>query len=88
MAAYIEIEAHVTWLTYDLSPSDLQAIGEFTRENIVKWLNEHNWDKKKFFDLGVYGWVNFHAVCDDIDIPRATSRSGNWKKAGASGATI
>lgn len=70
MAAYIEIEAQRTWMTYDLSPSDIQAIGEFTRENISNWLDGDK-DNKKFFEIGVYGWVDFHAVCGDIDIPWA-----------------
>jgi hypothetical protein len=68
MAAYIEIVATCVMWRFDLDPFDLWAIGEFTRENISSWLDRGNCR----FEVGVYGWENFHAVRDDIDIPWTT----------------
>lgn len=67
--AYIVVEAEITCMSREFSPSDLQAIGEFTRENIANWL-DGGWRYRNidFFEVGVYGWVSFHAVCGDIDI--------------------
>lgn len=86
MSAYIEIVSAITNMRFDLDEFDLWAIGgsyvsgrsataredmarrEFTRENIAAWLDRGNCR----FDIGVYGWEDFHAVCGDIDIPWAT----------------
>ena len=85
MSAYIEIASEHTMMRFDLDDFDLWAIGgsyvsvqaefarekmarrEFTRENIAAWL-----DRGGRFEIGVYGWEDFHAVCGDIDIPWAT----------------
>ena len=46
-------------------------IGDFTRENIAKWLSRGNGG------TGIYGWEDFHAVCGGIDIPWATEDGKN-----------
>jgi hypothetical protein len=62
---YIEIVAEfVTW-RQELADWQLCSIGEFTREHVARCLESQ-------FEVGVYGWKDFHAVCDDIDIPWAT----------------
>src|SRR5579862_1728226 len=71
MRAYIEIAGAGVWDCRELQESDLREIGEFTRENIVKWL-------ENFGGLGwelLYPIRDFHAVCDDIDIPWATEEA-------------
>ena len=82
MQAYIDlVSEHILWERHELRPDNLQAIGEFTRENIAKWLDSH--DKHGIaFETGVYGWKDFHAACDDIDIPWATEEARSvWTKA-------
>jgi hypothetical protein len=57
-----------------LNGSELQEIGEFTRENVLKWLkawlradcNGVFWGALDYFEDD-----DFHAVCGDIDIPWA-----------------
>jgi hypothetical protein len=79
MNAYIEIVSEHTTMRFDLDEFDLWAIGgsygserrEFTRENIARWLDRGNCR----FEIGLYGWKDFHAVCGDIDIPWATEES-------------
>jgi hypothetical protein len=59
-----------------LNGADLLSIGEFTRENISRWLDKGYW-----FEMGVYGYEDFHAVCGDIDIPWATEEAKSiWMK--------
>jgi hypothetical protein len=65
--AYIEIVGAFVNYRHALSKADLSSIGEFTRENISRWL-----DGGGFFEAGVYGHEDFHAVCGDKDIPWAT----------------
>jgi hypothetical protein len=72
MQAYIEILSEHTLDKRELRKHNLWAIGEFTRENIASWLNRGPW-----FELDIYGWVDFHAVCGDIDIPWATEKAKN-----------
>ena len=77
MSAYIEIVGAVyATRRHELTDFDLWAIGEFTRENISKWLERSNcldgW-------TGIYGCEDFHAVCGDIDIPWATEEGGRTK---------
>jgi hypothetical protein len=58
----------LAWDCRYLEDEDLKEIGEFTRQNIEKWL-------ENFGGLGwelLYPIRDFHAVCDDIDIPWAT----------------
>jgi hypothetical protein len=75
MRAYIEIVVAEATTRCELHPFDLWAIGEFTRENIVSWLERGNcldgW-------AGMYGYKDFHAVCGDIDIPWATEEAGRF----------
>lgn len=71
MKAYIEIMSTVCMWEFRLDDFDLRAIGEFTRENIAAWLNRGNCR----FEIGVYGYEDFHAVCGDIDIPWATKEA-------------
>jgi hypothetical protein len=70
MCAYIEILGAVVKWRHELSKADLCFIGEFTRENISSWL-----DRGNTFEVGVYGYEDFHAVCGDIDIPWATEEA-------------
>ena len=72
MLAYIEIMGAEAMTRHELHPFDLWAIGKFTRENILSWLERGNcldgWG-------GVYGYEDFHAVCGNIDIPWATEEA-------------
>lgn len=69
MDAYIEIVGAVAVWRCELHSSDLCFIGEFTRENVLRWMENYN------FEVGVYGQEDFHAVCGDIDIPWATEKA-------------
>ena len=80
--AYIDIlSGHVLMPHHTLTKRDLQRIGEFSRENITRWLDIHvpkdalvpGQDLN--FDLQVYGWEDFHAVCGDIEIDWAKEES-------------
>jgi hypothetical protein len=70
MSAYIEILGAFVKYRHELSKADLCFIGEFTRENMSSWL-----ERGGFFEAGVYGYEDFHAVCGDIDIPWATKEA-------------
>jgi len=75
MGTYIEIvtaalpfgKVHAT-TQYELSDSDLCGIGEFTRGNVLAWI-----EGQKGVDwIEVLTWgpiYDFHAVCCDVDIP-------------------
>ena len=69
MSACIEIIGGVVTARINLTDSDLHNIGKFTRTNVSTWL-----ELKAQTDQ----WVeilpieDFHAVCNDIDIPWAT----------------
>jgi hypothetical protein len=73
MYAYIDIKG-VAVDRHELTDSELQEIGEFTRENVSRWLkawlkrdcNRVFWGALNYFDDD-----DFHAVCGDIDIPWA-----------------
>lgn len=68
MRVYIEIVGAVALLQYEPTDSELRSIGEFTRENVVRWFESHtgpDW-------VGILPVEDFHAVCGDIDIPWAT----------------
>jgi len=88
MQPYIDILRGdiMCWNHHRLSERDLQFIGEFTRENISRWLDRGTDESTEsfHFDLGVYGWGDFHAVCGDIEIPWAKEESrlrfANWGK--------
>jgi hypothetical protein len=76
MNAYIEIVGKFVLWRHDLYDSELREIGEFTRENVSPWL-----DRSRNFG-GVHGWVDFHAVCGDVDIPWATQKARlDWENA-------
>jgi len=76
MNAYIEIQGSFRtqrlW-EWELRPQDLRAIGEFTRENIQKWVEWRFVDppNRHYADL----LVDFHAVCGEIDIPWRSEQS-------------
>ena len=53
--------------TYKLSDYDLENIGEFTRENIERWLCTHAGDFQYVTD--------FHAVCGTTEIQWASEES-------------
>ena len=65
---YIEIVAEFVAWRHELAKRELCSIGDFTRENIARWLDSRGAP----FEIGVYGWKDFHAVCDDVEIPWAT----------------
>ncbi len=68
--AYVEVVSSTIRLRHDFCYRDLREIGEFTRDNVLAWMN-----------AGAGGWrtsweavgiiEDFHAVCGDIDIPWA-----------------
>ena len=65
---YIEIVGAIGLWRYDLTDSELRAIGRFTRGNITMWFDSHTdptW-------VGILPIQDFHAVCGDINIPWAT----------------
>jgi hypothetical protein len=71
--AYVDVVGPI-WMppikaasTYQLSDYDLDNIGEFTRENIERWLCTHAGDFQYVTD--------FHAVCGTTEIPWATEDS-------------
>jgi hypothetical protein len=83
MHAYIEIVGAVAVHWFELTNSDLQSIGEFTRENVLKWTESHchtywvdgvqmsrSWSDPIW--VGLLPVEDFHAVCGDIKIPWAT----------------
>jgi len=53
---------------YKLDDNELREIGEFTRENISRWMDNRADPPRA--DLGLI--LDMHAVCGDIDIPWAT----------------
>jgi hypothetical protein len=77
MQAYIEIiSEHIIPGRFELQRFELWLIGEFTRENISRWLDSGGplgWS----FEMGVYGWTDFHAVCGEIDVPWASEEAKN-----------
>jgi len=69
--AYIEIMGAVMLTRCELTLSDLREIGEFTRENVLAWMESRtspDW-------VGVLHVQDFHAVCGHIDIPWATEEA-------------
>jgi hypothetical protein len=77
--AYIETVGKFVLCRHDLSAADLGLLGEFTRENISRWLDKGYW-----FEMGVYGYEDFHAVCGPVDIPWTTEEARLvWVKVGA-----
>ncbi|HXP43102.1 MAG TPA: hypothetical protein VN833_22815 [Candidatus Acidoferrales bacterium] len=68
---YVEIVGGIGLFRHELSEADLSSIGEFTRENVLRWMNNHrgpDW-------VGILPIEDFHAVCGDIDIPWATEQA-------------
>jgi hypothetical protein len=86
---YVEIVGDVASRWVELTESDLRSIGEFTRENVRKWVEGHyhtgvggsrSWDDYEWNGV-VPGARDFHAVCGDIDIPWADEASKEtWKE--------
>lgn len=64
---YIEVVGGIGIHRYDfeLTDEELNRIGEFTRENVAKWIESNSGE-------GDFPIDDFHAVCDDIEIPWAT----------------
>ena len=81
--AYIETVGKFVLCRRDLIAADLGLIGEFTRENISRWLDKGYW-----FEMGVYGYEDFHAVCGDIDIPWDTEEARLCYATGPTGAVV
>lgn len=75
MKAYIEIVGAIyVWKYCELGNKELRDIGEFTRENILEWMDRQG-DPRW---LGVCPPKDFHAVCGDIDIPWSKEESREW----------
>jgi len=73
MHPYIEVLGAVyAWRIYPFE-NGLRKIGPFTRENISRYLNSYP-------EVSTYGWVDFHAVSDTIDIPWLSEESRNKYK--------
>lgn len=71
MRAYIEIKGAVRSVRLKLFDNELQEIGGFTRESILRWLENVNYHRN-YSLVGVLPVKDFHAVCGDIGIPWAT----------------
>jgi hypothetical protein len=71
MNAYIEVVGAIATRRHDLNDWELRNIGEFTRENVAKWLNSRTGAD----------WVeylpaeDFRAVCGDMEIPWASKEA-------------
>jgi CheY-like chemotaxis protein len=64
---YVELVGGIALSRHEMNNDDLCFIGEFTRENVLRWMNSHrgpDW-------VGILPVDDFHAVCGDIDIPWA-----------------
>ena len=71
MGAYIEVVGPVAMKRHDLRDWELRNIGDFTRENVLKWINS-----RQSLDWTVLQPAeDFHAVCGDIDIPWDTEKA-------------
>lgn len=74
MTAYIDFVGAVAIGQCTLSDGDLADIGEFTRENILRWFarkGDPTW-------VGIVPVEDFHAVCGDIEIPWATKECADF----------
>jgi hypothetical protein len=72
--AYIEIVGGFTKRSWELNEWNLRGIGEFTRENIQRWL-ERRYATSRPDPMASDILGDFHAVCGDINIPWATEDS-------------
>ncbi len=74
---YIEILGAIGLWRRELSKADLCSIGEFTRDNVLAWMERQtgtDW-------VGILHVEDFHAVCGDVDIPWATEEARScWTK--------
>jgi len=75
--AYIDYIGGIAVGRCDLTNSEIREIGEFTRENVLDWMESHrgpDW-------VGILPIEDYHAVCGDIEIPwkRAASRE-TWER--------
>ena len=81
MKSVIEFRGSTVIGRYYLSQTELREIGDFTRENVQKWMDTHtdvDW-------IGILPTKDFHAICGDIDIPWATEESRQrWNERKAS----
>ena len=71
MRAYIDFEGGICRGRHELTDSELREIGEFTRENVLAWMESRtspDW-------VGVLHVQDFHAFCGHIDIPWATEEA-------------
>jgi hypothetical protein len=71
MRPYIEIGNSFAHWRRELSGFDLRNIGEFTTENILKWLPTLRYNFEAVQDTSRV--VEFHAVCGDKDIHWTTT---------------
>ena len=67
MNAYVEVLGPVAMRRYNLSDGELRDIGDFTRENVLKWLES----RKGISWIGCLPLEDFHAACGDTEIPWA-----------------
>jgi hypothetical protein len=68
---YVEIVGGIGLPRIELSDADMRSIGEFTRDNVLRWMDSHrgpDW-------VGILPIEDFHAVCGDLDIPWATEEA-------------
>ena len=68
--AYIEVVGGIGIWLRELASWNLREIGEFTRENVLRWMESHTGPEW----VGVLPVEDFHAVCGDIDIPWSTEK--------------
>jgi hypothetical protein len=79
MSAYVEIVSAVSLWRFELTDDDLREIEEFTRENVSRWMDSSH--SHTLFEIGIYGYEDFHAVCGDIDIPWVKGESSRlWQR--------
>ena len=74
---YIEMVSEISLGRHELSDIDLRQIGEFTRENILTWVNKRERDWADYGDT-----LDFHVVCGGVEtIPWADEKHRElWAK--------
>lgn len=70
---YIEVVGGIGIYTCYLVDTDLESIGEFTRENVLRWLENTPGPAVEMYPI-----QDFHVVCNDIDIPWATEEARDF----------
>jgi hypothetical protein len=68
---YVDVISHFMCARRVLSVFDVPEIGEFTRENVLAWLDTRGSGEW----IGLLPAEDFQAVCGDIEIPWAKEQS-------------